>query len=152
MPILVNSMDIVISVNRPSSFGEHSYTVKIYEAASCGVPIVATSLAASHWMTRGNSSCLFSVGDVDDLDVLPGRVPDVQARHVFVQLHPIRDRPIHPDPVDDLFRRLVPDQHVRRVRGDVPRRRLGGRTRCNESKHARGRGHAPEGSSHDVAD
>ena len=68
MPTLVNSMDVVISVNRLSSFGEHSYPVKLYEAASCGVPFVATNTKASRWMTAGDTDCLYNAGDVDDLD------------------------------------------------------------------------------------
>jgi len=67
VPLLVNAMDVVLSLNLPSQFGEHSYPAKIYEAAACNVPFVATSTLATRWMTTDRSASLCPAGDLDAL-------------------------------------------------------------------------------------
>lgn len=58
IPKLINSMDAMISINKPSDFGEYSYPVKIYEAMQCQVPIVATAVGGSKWILRDHPECL----------------------------------------------------------------------------------------------
>lgn len=58
VPALLNSMDVLVVINRPSSFGNHSHPVKLYEAMSCGVPVVATRTLATEWILAGRPSVL----------------------------------------------------------------------------------------------
>ncbi len=68
VPLMINAMNLVLSLNRSSAFGEHSYPVKLYEASACGVPFVATSTRATRWMTQGQAhAALYAAGDIDDL-------------------------------------------------------------------------------------
>lgn len=67
MPLLLNSMNVLLTINRPSSFGEYSYPVKIYEAMQCDVPIVATAVAGTKWILRNHPECLVSPDDTTSL-------------------------------------------------------------------------------------
>src|SRR5690606_15356856 len=42
MPLLMNSVDALAVVNRPSAFGLYSHPIKLYEAMACGVPVAAS--------------------------------------------------------------------------------------------------------------
>lgn len=52
VPVLLNSLDLVLVPISPSSFGNHSYPVKLYEAAACHIPFVAMATSATQWITR----------------------------------------------------------------------------------------------------
>ncbi len=52
MPALLNSMDTLVVVNRPSAFGHYSHPVKLYEAMSCQVPVVASRTRATEWILK----------------------------------------------------------------------------------------------------
>lgn len=67
VPVLLNSMDVLIVTNRVSSFGSHSYPVKLYEAMSCKVPVVATRTAATEWILASHPECLVEPGDTEGL-------------------------------------------------------------------------------------
>jgi glycosyltransferase involved in cell wall biosynthesis len=43
MPVMINALDVMVSVNKPSVFGNYSYPAKIYEALACGVPVIASA-------------------------------------------------------------------------------------------------------------
>lgn len=43
MPTVFNALDVLISVNDHSAFGDYSYPVKLYEALACQVPVIATA-------------------------------------------------------------------------------------------------------------
>jgi len=58
VPLLINSVDVLAVLNRASAFGEHSYPVKLYEAMSCNVPVVATRTRATEWILRDTPECL----------------------------------------------------------------------------------------------
>lgn len=58
MPVLLNAMDVLLTINRSSAFGDYSYPVKIYEAMQCGVPLVATAVAGTSWILRNHPECL----------------------------------------------------------------------------------------------
>lgn len=63
MPYLINAMDVLVVVNKPSAFGEYSYPAKLCEALQCHVPVIATSVAGTQWMLREHPECLVPPGD-----------------------------------------------------------------------------------------
>lgn len=65
VPVLLNSMDVLVVTNRVSSFGSHSYPVKLYEAMSCKVPLVATRTLATEWMLGSHPECLVEPADAE---------------------------------------------------------------------------------------
>jgi glycosyltransferase involved in cell wall biosynthesis len=67
MPLLLNSMDVLVVVNRASRFGNHSHPVKLYEAMRCGIPVIATRTTATEWILANNQECLVNPGDAHDL-------------------------------------------------------------------------------------
>lgn len=67
MPVLLNAMNVLLTINRPSAFGEYSYPVKIYESMRCGVPVVATAVAGTSWILRNHPECLVSPYDAAGL-------------------------------------------------------------------------------------
>lgn len=66
VPLIVNSLDLMLSINKPSAFGNYSYPAKLYEALACGIPVVATNLPATAWVLRRHPSWLADADDVDD--------------------------------------------------------------------------------------
>lgn len=58
VPVLLNSMDVLVVTNKESAFGHYSYPVKLYEAMSCHVPVVATRTRATEWILAGHPSRL----------------------------------------------------------------------------------------------
>ena len=54
MPDLVNSIDIALVINKHSAFGNYSYPVKLYEALSCNVPVVAGDTNSVKWILKDN--------------------------------------------------------------------------------------------------
>lgn len=67
VPMLLNCMDTLAVINRDSSFGRYSHPVKLYEAMSCQVPVVATRTPATEWILREYPEFLVPPGDVCDL-------------------------------------------------------------------------------------
>jgi glycosyltransferase involved in cell wall biosynthesis len=67
MPSLINAVNVLLSVNRASSFGNYSYPVKLYEAMQCKTPVLATDLAGSRWILRGHPECLVPERDVQGI-------------------------------------------------------------------------------------
>ena len=67
VPVLLNSMNTLVVVNRPSRFGHHSYPVKLYEAMACDVPVVATSTLATDWILRDYPERLVPPNDPEAL-------------------------------------------------------------------------------------
>lgn len=66
IPLLINSLDLVFVINRPSDFGNYSYPAKLYEAMRCGKPIVASAVPGTAWALRDHPHCLSPPGDVAD--------------------------------------------------------------------------------------
>lgn len=67
MPVLLNSMDVLTVINRTTSFGNFSYPVKLYEAMSCSVPVIATETPATRWILSDHPDCLVRPSDPDAL-------------------------------------------------------------------------------------
>jgi len=63
MPVLLNALDVLLVLNRPSSFGNYSYPVKLYEAMACQRPAVVSDLPATRWILRQHPQLLCSPGD-----------------------------------------------------------------------------------------
>ena len=67
VPYLLNCMDVVLIINKSSAFGDYSYPVKLYEAMTCQLPVVATHTPAAGWILSGRQECLARPGDAADL-------------------------------------------------------------------------------------
>lgn len=68
MPCIVNSMDLLMVINKPGSFGNYSHPVKLYEAMACGVPVVATDVPGTAWVMRDHPGLLARAGDIEDFE------------------------------------------------------------------------------------
>ncbi|WP_444994554.1 glycosyltransferase [Aliikangiella sp. IMCC44359] len=58
MPDLYASLDLILSINKNSAFGNYSYPVKIYEALSSGIPVLASSTPSTQFVLKQNTRCL----------------------------------------------------------------------------------------------
>jgi glycosyltransferase involved in cell wall biosynthesis len=77
IPILLNCMDVLIVPNILSAFGKYSYPVKLYEAISCGIPVVAADTEPMRWILDNRSRHLAKIGDPDDMAIKVGRLLDL---------------------------------------------------------------------------
>ena len=50
VPVFLNSLDVLVIINRPSDFGSFSYPVKLYEGMSCRIPVVVTETEPTRWI------------------------------------------------------------------------------------------------------
>jgi len=66
VPVVINSLDLMLAPNKSGAFGNYSYPVKIYEALACGVPVIATDLPGTAWVLRNHPGWLTKPEDVDD--------------------------------------------------------------------------------------
>ena len=67
VPVLLNCMDALVVTNRESSFGHYSYPVKLYEAMSCNIPVIATRTRATEWILGDSPGSLVKPGDAREL-------------------------------------------------------------------------------------
>jgi glycosyltransferase involved in cell wall biosynthesis len=67
LPLVMNSVDVLIVMNKLSQFGKFSHPVKLYEAMSCQVPVVATDTEPARWIVGDRDRFLARPGDADDL-------------------------------------------------------------------------------------
>jgi len=58
MPLLINSLDVLVVINKPSLFGNYSYPVKLYEAMNCNIPVVVSKTLSTNWIMQNHESLL----------------------------------------------------------------------------------------------
>lgn len=66
VPLLINSLDLALILNRPSAFGHYSYPAKLYEAMACQIPVVAAKVAGTSWILRDHPGVLAEPGSISD--------------------------------------------------------------------------------------
>jgi len=67
VPILLNCMDVLLVPNQLTKFGNFSYSVKLYEAMSCQIPVVATATEPAKWILKDEAQFLAHPDDANDL-------------------------------------------------------------------------------------
>jgi glycosyltransferase involved in cell wall biosynthesis len=67
IPLFLNSLDVLIIVNRVSNFGNFSYPVKLYEGMSCRIPVVVTETGPTKWILGNREQFLAAAEDPSDL-------------------------------------------------------------------------------------
>jgi glycosyltransferase involved in cell wall biosynthesis len=67
IPLLLNSLDVLLVINKPSSFGNYSYPVKLYEAMKCQIPVVVSETLSTKWIMRQKPELLVKPGNVEEL-------------------------------------------------------------------------------------
>jgi teichuronic acid biosynthesis glycosyltransferase TuaC len=77
VPDLFSALDVMVTTNQHSTFGDYCHPQKLCEAIACGVPVVT---AATGWMSElfaGDPRSLYRVGDAEDLaNAIADRVAD----------------------------------------------------------------------------
>ena len=63
VPQIINSLDVMVIVNRASNFGHFSYPIKLYEAMQCGLPVVVSRTRSTEWVLREHPELLVDTGD-----------------------------------------------------------------------------------------
>jgi len=63
MPLLLNSLDVLMVINQQSSFGNYSYPVKLYEAMKCKIPVAVSSTLSTNWIMRNKQDLLIEPGN-----------------------------------------------------------------------------------------
>ncbi len=67
MPVALNAVNCVAVINRSSEFGNYSYPIKLYEAMSCNIPIVASATESTKHILRSQPECLVQPENSDTL-------------------------------------------------------------------------------------
>jgi glycosyltransferase involved in cell wall biosynthesis len=67
IPIFLNTLDVVVIINRNSDFGNFSYPVKLYEAINCHIPVVATETGPIRWIIGNRQQFLAKPEDPSNL-------------------------------------------------------------------------------------
>lgn len=66
MPKLINAIDLLLVLNKPSSFGNFSYPIKLYEAMACKTIVVASDVPGTRSILRNHTALLAKPLDKND--------------------------------------------------------------------------------------
>ncbi|NNE38057.1 MAG: glycosyltransferase [Gammaproteobacteria bacterium] len=69
VPLLLNSLDLLVVTNRESKFGKYSYPVKLYEAMACNIPVIASRTESTEWILRDYPQFLVPAGDEKKMEL-----------------------------------------------------------------------------------
>ena len=58
LPLLVNSLDVLTSINKSSNFGNYSYPAKLYEAMACNKPVATSKTGSTAWILKNHPRLL----------------------------------------------------------------------------------------------
>jgi glycosyltransferase involved in cell wall biosynthesis len=75
MPRLINTIDVLLVINKHSAFGDYSYPAKLYEAMQCQKPVICSNTISARWVLKSNPECLADSND-----------PKVLAKHIALAL------------------------------------------------------------------
>lgn len=67
IPLLLNSMDVLLIPNQLTKFGNFSYPAKLYEAMACQIPVVAAATAPAKWILNNSKKFLAFPANADDM-------------------------------------------------------------------------------------
>jgi len=67
VPLLLNSLDILVVPNRASAFGNYSHPVKLYEAMRCRCHVAVAETLSTKWIMRDHQDLLFEPNNVNQL-------------------------------------------------------------------------------------
>lgn len=67
VPILINSLDLLVVINKKTKFGNYSYPVKLYEAMSCNIPVVVSKTDSTEWIMEKYPQYLVIAEDENSL-------------------------------------------------------------------------------------
>ncbi len=67
----INSMDMLLVINKQSAFGNYSHPVKLYEAMSCNKPVIASRTDSTNWILADYPELLL---DTDDIQQFSKRI------------------------------------------------------------------------------
>lgn len=67
VPELFSALDVMVTTNRHSTFGDYCHPQKLCEAIACGVPVVTSATGWMPEMFADDSRSLYRAGDADDL-------------------------------------------------------------------------------------
>lgn len=63
VPLLINTVDVLLVINKQSLFGDYSYPAKLYEAMKCQKPVICSNTASARWVLKCNPECLADSND-----------------------------------------------------------------------------------------
>lgn len=67
IPLLINTVDVLLVLNKPSAFGDYSYPAKLYEAMQCQKPVICSNTSSARWVLKCNPECLADSNDPKNL-------------------------------------------------------------------------------------
>jgi glycosyltransferase involved in cell wall biosynthesis len=67
MPLLMNSLDVLVVMNQPTAFGNYSYPVKLYEAMKCQIPVVVSETLSTKWIMKDKQDLLVAPDNAEKL-------------------------------------------------------------------------------------